>query len=147
MIQIWSRIFTHLDEIDLNKWDFNQHVLKSSQFNQKLIKNSQNISKWSKKIKNLIDFDIFDLLINIFNVLFNLSIDFSIEYFQNQSNLKQKRSQKIKNQLIFLNWFWHCPLIGIKYWPWISNWMEYKWRTGHQILNRTVRFDLTTQIA
>ena len=78
-------------------------MLKSSQFNQKLIKNSQNISKWSKKIKNLIDFDIFDLLINIFNVLFNLSIDFSIEYFQNQSNLKQKRSQKIKNQLIFFN--------------------------------------------
>ena len=108
----------------------------------KMVDNDQKI--WSN-LTFLIDF-IFNLLIDIFNILNKLLINFLIKNVQNQLKINQKGnlskwSKKIKNWSSLIG-YQHHPLIRIRFWHRILNRTEFRW----QICHRTARFDSTTEI-
>ena len=69
-------------------------------------------------IKNLIDFDIFDISIDIFNFLFNLLLNFFIkifEIYQKSINNGQKRLKLIDFQYVLKLSFYPNPIFVIRF--------------------------------
>ena len=102
--------------------NFNWHIqnqikkdLKIFSFCSKMFRNGQKDQKSNLFWDFQWIFVIFDLLIDIFNILlafFNLKCLKSIENFRYQSKIYQKWSKKIKNWSILIA-FWHHPFFHV----------------------------------